>query len=159
MNKDTGNGGLELLQADCAWYYSGISAPLPVDRKRKVGNNQLTNQTWSSCLGINIRWMFEVHFDITWLLVVAERTGELRVQIPRHLLLRRGLSFGLAATHCTQTESSLRVKRDKKKTTGQLQQGEHVRWLNTSKEKICDNTWLEMNSKQQLLHHNVGDQS
>lgn len=72
-----GNGRLELLQADCAWYNPSISAPL--------------------------------HFDITWLLVVAEGTGELRVQISRHLLLRRGLSLGLAATHCTQTEPSLWV--------------------------------------------------
>lgn len=45
--------------------------------------------------------------------MVAEGTGKLRVQITRHLLLRRGLSFGLAATHCTQSEASLCAKEAK----------------------------------------------
>lgn len=54
-------------------------------------------------------WVDWLHFYVTWLLVVAERTGELTFQIPRHLLLRRRLSFGLAATHCTQTESQICV--------------------------------------------------
>jgi len=34
--------------------------------------------------------------------VIAEGTGELRVQVPRQLLLRRRLSFGLTATHGTR---------------------------------------------------------
>lgn len=41
--------------------------------------------------------------------MVAERTGKLRIQITRHLLLRRGLSFGLAATHYPQIDASLFV--------------------------------------------------
>lgn len=65
--------------------------------------------------------------------MVAEGTGELRVQIPCHLLLRRGLSFGLAATHFTQTESSLCEKETENK---RLQQGESVRWIQTTKEEI-----------------------
>ena len=65
--------------------------------------------------------------------MVAERTGELRVQIPCHLLLRRGLSFGLAATHCTQTETSLCEKETENK---RLQQGGRVRWIQTTEEEI-----------------------
>ena len=42
-----------------------------------------------------------IHFNVAGLLVVTEGTGELRVQVPRQPLLRRGLPFGLAATHCT----------------------------------------------------------
>ena len=44
--KDTGNGRLELLQADCAWYYSSISGSLPVCRKSttKVSNINLKYQ-------------------------------------------------------------------------------------------------------------------
>jgi hypothetical protein len=41
------------------------------------------------------------HFDIAGLLVVTEGTSELRVQVPRQLLLRRGLPLGLATTHST----------------------------------------------------------
>lgn len=45
-----GDGSLEFFQADCAWYYTRIPAPL--------------------------------HLDIAGLLVVAERTCELSVQVP-----------------------------------------------------------------------------
>ncbi|KAL7404663.1 hypothetical protein ABVT39_017736 [Epinephelus coioides] len=81
---------------------------------------------------------FKVHFDITRLLVVAERTGELRLQISCHFLLRRGLSFGLAATHCAPTESSLCEKETKDR---RLQQEEHVGRVNTIEEGICEKYW------------------
>ena len=42
-----------------------------------------------------------IHFNIAGLLVVTEGTSELRVQVPRQLLLRRGLPLGLATTHST----------------------------------------------------------
>ena len=80
---------------------------LSLSTNSKVGNNHLSKQMDSSHIGMSMRQKLYVHFNITRLLVVAERASELRIQISRHLLLRRGLSFGLATTHCAQTEAGL----------------------------------------------------
>lgn len=135
MNKDTGNWGLELLQADCAWYYPSISASLPVGIKEQKTGWQQSPYIWKSC--VSERHFFDLHFDITWLLVVAEWTGKLCLQIPRHLLLRRGLSFRLAATHCTKSESSPRVKETTRKAASS---GKCVQYVIITKEKIYWNT-------------------
>lgn len=44
--------------------------------------------------------------------MVTEWTGELSVQVPRHLLLRRRLPLGLPASHLSQRTSALTDKRE-----------------------------------------------
>lgn len=146
--KDTGNRGLKLLQADWAWYYSSVSAPLPVDTTKRENESEkekkaIAQENWRPKLSVGVSQddyliQFYLHFDVTWLFVVAEGTGKLRLQITRHLLLRRGLSFGFAATHCTQIEAGLWVCLTDK--TRPIRQGEGALWW--------QNTWTQREGKQ-----------
>lgn len=53
----------------------------------------------TNCTGYNASIPGSLHFDIACFLVIAERAGELGLQIASHFLLWWGLSFGLSPTH------------------------------------------------------------
>lgn len=89
----------------------------------QIGNGSL-ELLQADCAGYDASISASLHFNITWFLVVAERTGELRVQVSRHLLLRRRLSFGLTSTHCPQTTATKRQWKKTKNTS--------MRWVNTA---------------------------
>lgn len=85
------------------WFTGIYPVTIYINRLRQICNGglELLEADWA---GDYTRIPASFHFDVTWFLVIAERTSELRLQISSHFLFRRGLSFGLSASHGTQSQ-------------------------------------------------------